>query len=230
MPFSTLALAPATTVTWFGRRRLSIASSGQLAEQGNTALPPASEAAIKALPRKKIDKSMFGENGKAECSICMDNVELDAEVMILPCNHWFHEDCFVAWLKEHDMCPHCRKPITNPQDWPAESSRRRSSRRSSSVASPYGADGSRDYPVPDAQSTPRAARQRYYSSRDERERDRPPPPRRSGIPNQRAEGGQYYGGRHESTEYYASRPDHGRHTLVRVLCRGWESLQTLFQS
>jgi E3 ubiquitin-protein ligase RNF115/126 len=147
----------------------------QLAEQGNAAPPPASEAAIKALPKKKSDKTMFGENGKATCSICMDNVELGAEVMTLPCNHWFHENCVVTWLKEHETCPHCRQPITN-QDRPVKSPGRRNSRRSSSVAGPYGADSSRDYPVPDARGTLRAARQRYYLSRDEPEQDHPPPP------------------------------------------------------
>ncbi|OQV04976.1 hypothetical protein CLAIMM_09782 [Cladophialophora immunda] len=56
----------------------------QLMEQHNasTAPPPASEEAILSLKKKKVDREMLGEEGKAECSICMDNVELNNENMI----------------------------------------------------------------------------------------------------------------------------------------------------
>ena len=62
---------------------------------------------------------MLGSDGKAECSVCMDNVELGDEVTLLPCSHWFHEACVGAWLKEHDTCPHCRQGIM-PKDAPGE--------------------------------------------------------------------------------------------------------------
>jgi E3 ubiquitin-protein ligase RNF115/126 len=76
-----------------------------------TAAPPASENAIRSLPKKKVDKDMLGVEGKAECSICMDGVEVDIEVAVLPCTHWFHSDCIGAWLKQHNTCPHCRRSI-----------------------------------------------------------------------------------------------------------------------
>ncbi|KAL8711986.1 MAG: hypothetical protein Q9220_003682 [cf. Caloplaca sp. 1 TL-2023] len=85
---------------------------------GSSAPGPASAAAISALPKKKVDKEMLGSDGKAECSVCMDNVELGDEVTILPCHHWFHGECVGAWLKEHDTCPHCRQGIM-PKDGPA---------------------------------------------------------------------------------------------------------------
>ena len=72
---------------------------------------PASAAAIAALPRKPAHKTMMGSDGKAECSVCMDAVDVGDEVTVLPCNHWFHGDCVGAWLKEHDTCPHCRAGI-----------------------------------------------------------------------------------------------------------------------
>lgn len=81
------------------------------AQNGQTAPGPASEAAIAALPKKKADKSILGQEGKAECSVCMDNVSLGDEVTVLPCSHWFHGECVGAWLKEHDTCPHCRQGI-----------------------------------------------------------------------------------------------------------------------
>ncbi|SLM39222.1 Zinc finger, RING/FYVE/PHD-type [Lasallia pustulata] len=67
----------------------------QLMEQhsGSSAPGPAPAAAINALPKKPVDKTMMGSDGKAECSVCMDNVEIGDEVTVLPCNHWFHGPC-----------------------------------------------------------------------------------------------------------------------------------------
>ena len=81
------------------------------AQNGHNAPGPASEAAIAALPKKKADVSILGPEGKAECSVCMDNVSLGDEVTVLPCSHWFHQECVGAWLREHDTCPHCRQGI-----------------------------------------------------------------------------------------------------------------------
>ncbi|CAF9928680.1 MAG: hypothetical protein GOMPHAMPRED_005206 [Gomphillus americanus] len=74
--------------------------------------PPASTEAISALPRVKIAREHLDEQGKAECSICMDQVSIGEEVTMLPCNHWFHGDCIKSWLVEHDTCPQCRRGIT----------------------------------------------------------------------------------------------------------------------
>lgn len=99
----------------------------QLMDQtgAHSAPGPASAAAIASLPKLKADKSMLGENGKAECSVCMDSVEIGDEVTVLPCKHWFHGECVGAWLKEHDTCPHCRQGIM-PKDTPANASTPRS--------------------------------------------------------------------------------------------------------
>ena len=86
---------------------------GQMMDQnGASSAPgPASAAAIAALPKKLVDKSMMGADGKVECSVCMDAVDVGDEVTVLPCKHWFHEQCVGIWLKEHDTCPHCRQGI-----------------------------------------------------------------------------------------------------------------------
>lgn len=75
------------------------------------AAPPASQAAIDSLQRKRVDDEMLGPEGKAECTICIDEIKRGEEVVILPCKHWYHGECVVLWLKEHNTCPICRMPI-----------------------------------------------------------------------------------------------------------------------
>ena len=90
----------------------------QLIDQNanGTAPPPAPENAIRSLPKKKVTPEMLGSEGKAECSICMDPAELGSEVTFLPCQHWFHGNCIEMWLNQHNTCPHCRRPITDPSE------------------------------------------------------------------------------------------------------------------
>lgn len=190
----------------------------QLMEQNQqNGAPPASEDRINSLPKKKVDKSMLGSDDKAECSICMESVEVGTEVTVLPCQHWFHFECIKSWLSEHDTCPHCRKPIT-PGDQQANqarpSGRRRSSRRSSSVASPLtqvrsgeaSREGGRQNPIhvsdDPTPSALRSAREQYYgrseSSRyrnsDEERDQRPSSERRSSRRSTGSGGGRDEGG------------------------------------
>ncbi|KAI0597009.1 hypothetical protein F4775DRAFT_271771 [Biscogniauxia sp. FL1348] len=72
---------------------------------------PASEDAIAKLERKSLDEAMLGPELKGECTICIDDMNLGDEAIVLPCKHWFHEECVVLWLKEHNSCPVCRAPI-----------------------------------------------------------------------------------------------------------------------
>jgi hypothetical protein len=196
----------------------------QLAEQGHNAPPPASEDAIRSLPKKKIEKEDLGEDGKAECSICMDNVEIGTEVTFLPCNHWFHEACVVAWLKEHDTCPHCRQPISGQQNATGSGSRqRRPSRRSSSISAAHPSRlpemGSNNGPENMQDRADRLA-QMWQRRNEERDRARDgmfgrrtsSPQRRSPIEPSPA---QYYGGTHESPDYYSGRPEPSRRRSSR---------------
>lgn len=85
--------------------------------QSGNAPGPASSEAIAALPQRAISEKDFVDSNRAECSICMDAVDIGTMVTELPCHHWFHHDCIGAWLGEHDTCPHCRRGIT-PMDDP----------------------------------------------------------------------------------------------------------------
>jgi E3 ubiquitin-protein ligase RNF115/126 len=153
----------------------------QLMEQnpGSTAPPPATAEAVDALPRKNVTPDMMGNDGKVECSICMDDVEVGAEVTVLPCDHWFHHACIKHWLTTHDTCPHCRKPTSDHDQQARPTSRRHrssTSRRPSSVSSPRApppGDGTRGNPftVPDSPSAIRERRQQYFSNRHARDDD-----------------------------------------------------------
>ncbi|KAL0471481.1 hypothetical protein QR685DRAFT_204544 [Neurospora intermedia] len=77
----------------------------------SNAAPPATQAAIENLPKKILDEQMIGPEGKAECTICIDDMYKGEEVTVLPCKHWFHGECVTLWLKEHNTCPICRMPI-----------------------------------------------------------------------------------------------------------------------
>jgi E3 ubiquitin-protein ligase RNF115/126 len=82
-----------------------------LMEQQSNAPGPANQEAIAALLKKNINEEMLGPELKAECSVCMDDVAVGVEVVVLPCDHWFHEACVTAWLNEHNTCPICRAGI-----------------------------------------------------------------------------------------------------------------------
>jgi rubrerythrin len=77
----------------------------------SNAAPPATEEALRNLERKPVDKQMLGAEGKAECTICIDEMKEGDTAAFLPCSHWFHEECVTLWLKEHNTCPICRTPI-----------------------------------------------------------------------------------------------------------------------
>ncbi|KAK0643469.1 hypothetical protein B0T16DRAFT_459609 [Cercophora newfieldiana] len=85
------------------------------ANPSSNAAPPASQTAIDRLEKKKIDDAMLGPEGKAECTICIDELKKGDEVTSLPCTHWFHGECVILWLKEHNTCPICRAPIEGGQ-------------------------------------------------------------------------------------------------------------------
>lgn len=45
------------------------------------------------------------------CAICLTSYEVTERIIKLPCNHIFHQECGVEWLKVNASCPMCRKSI-----------------------------------------------------------------------------------------------------------------------
>jgi hypothetical protein len=104
--------------------------------------PPASQAAIESLQKKRVDDEMLGADGKAECTICMDEISKGAEVTVLPCKHWYHGECVVLWLREHNTCPVCRMSIDSWEGRNNSGSARRPSQQAQSSQSSQQAQGS----------------------------------------------------------------------------------------
>ncbi|KAL4575080.1 hypothetical protein LXL04_021921 [Taraxacum kok-saghyz] len=71
--------------------------------------PPASKAAIEALPTIEIQEiHTFTES---HCAVCKDAFELQTEAKEMPCKHLYHSDCILPWLTLRNSCPVCRHEL-----------------------------------------------------------------------------------------------------------------------
>jgi hypothetical protein len=77
---------------------------------------PVQEDVLSKLKKFKLTKKYCKKDkkGKLElpnCCICLSEVELGKEAMLLPCGHLFHYKCSLNWLKNNNTCPMCRFEI-----------------------------------------------------------------------------------------------------------------------
>ena len=71
--------------------------------------PPASKNAVEKLKKYKIDEEKIKEFGfENSCGVCKDEFAIGEECLSMPCNHYFHGNCLLPWLKERNSCPICR--------------------------------------------------------------------------------------------------------------------------
>lgn len=71
--------------------------------------PPASKAAIEAMPTIDIQESHVSI--ESYCAVCKEPFDLGSEAKEMPCQHLYHSDCILPWLALRNSCPVCRHEL-----------------------------------------------------------------------------------------------------------------------
>lgn len=79
--------------------------------------PPAAKEVVKDLPVVVISKE-DSEKNNAICAVCNDEMGVGEMAKKLPCNHRYHGDCILPWLRIRNTCPVCRyELLTDDPDY-----------------------------------------------------------------------------------------------------------------
>ena len=73
--------------------------------------PPASQRAIDNLPKIEVNKENINNYKDITCNICLEGFGIGNILRVLECQHEFHENCIITWLKNRNTCPVCRHEL-----------------------------------------------------------------------------------------------------------------------
>ena len=93
----------------WGREGLDAIVTQLMNNMEGTGPPPMTEEKIALLIRIQITSEQV--DAKLQCSVCWEDFKLSENVIRLECEHIFHPDCILPWLKLHATCPVCRKDL-----------------------------------------------------------------------------------------------------------------------
>jgi deltex-like protein len=102
------ALASTNTIPFVpGGVRVPTGTTERVSYSAPSTMPSDAASVTRNLSRRAI---------KADCSICLDPLRCPEKVVSLRvCDHEFHLTCITESLTHSNICPACRKPVSEPQ-------------------------------------------------------------------------------------------------------------------
>jgi hypothetical protein len=97
----------------WGRDGLDAIVTQLMNQMEGTGPPPLPTEKIENLLTVNISQDQVER--KLQCSVCWEDFKLNEEVKQLECDHIYHPDCILPWLKLHATCPICRRDFTEGQ-------------------------------------------------------------------------------------------------------------------
>lgn len=62
----------------------------------------------------KLEYRKANKNDNSPCTICLSDYDECQNLIVLDCQHYFHEKCIKSWLKKQTTCPVCRCSVRGP--------------------------------------------------------------------------------------------------------------------
>ncbi|KAJ3679091.1 hypothetical protein LUZ60_017102 [Juncus effusus] len=81
--------------------------AGQIETAIQRGCPPAAKCVVKSLPSITLTEEDLNRD-QSSCAVCKDEMVVKEKITKLPCNHLYHKDCILPWLKIRNTCPVCR--------------------------------------------------------------------------------------------------------------------------